>query len=99
MCGRSLKADHRSSRERTAATLPAVQTPQPGTDGRPNDPSGILNRIPELEALAHDSRIRRAIEAGKPHAIYRALFWANLLGRSGAHAETARTLHLSVCAC
>lgn len=64
----------------------------PSALGRPSDPSGILSRIPELELLAHDPATRRAIERGKPHAVYRALFWANLLGRTGANAETARTL-------
>lgn len=48
---------------------------------RPLDPSGILARVPELEPLATDPGIRRAIERGSPRAVYRALFWARWLGR------------------
>lgn len=69
-----------------------MHSPQPVALGRPNDPSGILSRVPELEPLADEPSIRRAIERGKPHGVYRALFWANLLRRTGANAEVARTL-------
>lgn len=45
------------------------------------DPSGILARVPELEPLATDPGIRKAIERGSPRGVYRALFWARWLGR------------------
>lgn len=45
------------------------------------DPSGILARVPELEALASDPGIHKAIERGSPRGVYRALFWARWLGR------------------
>lgn len=48
---------------------------------RPADPSGILSRVPELEALADEPGIHKAIERGSPRAVYRALFWARWLGR------------------
>lgn len=48
---------------------------------RPLDPSGILARVPELEPLATDPRIHKAIERGSPRGVYRALFWARWLGR------------------
>jgi hypothetical protein len=39
------------------------------------DPAGIVERVPELAALAErDAPLRRAIERGRPHAIYRRLF-------------------------
>ncbi len=50
------------------------------------DPSEILNRVPELESLAGEPSIRRAIEAGDPFKIYRALFWTRR-GRSTASAR------------
>jgi hypothetical protein len=48
---------------------------------RPLDPSGILARVPELEALSTDPGIHKAIERGSPRGVYRALFWARWLGR------------------
>jgi tetratricopeptide (TPR) repeat protein len=48
--------------------------------------------MPELEAFAHDPGIRRAIERGSAHAVYRALYWARLLGRLGPNADVARRL-------
>lgn len=48
---------------------------------RPLDPSGILARVPELEPLASEPGIHRAIERGSPRAVYRALFWARWLGK------------------
>ena len=56
------------------------------------DPSEILNRVPELELLAGEPSIRRAIEAGDPFKIYRALFWTRLLGRLASQRETLSTL-------
>ncbi len=56
------------------------------------DPSGILSRVPELEPLAEDPKVRRAIERGDVHRLYRILFWANLFGRMRAHRETIRLL-------
>jgi tetratricopeptide (TPR) repeat protein len=56
------------------------------------DPSGILSRVPELEALAEDPRVRRAIERGDLHRLYRILFWANLFGRMRAHREIIQLL-------
>ncbi len=51
------------------------------------DPSGLLERVPELGRLAeaHPS-LKRAIEQGRPHAVYRALFWIRWAGKSGADA-------------
>src|SRR5713226_2463136 len=56
------------------------------------DPSEILNRVPELESLAGEPSIRRAIEAGDPFKIYRALFWTRLLGRLASQRDTLSTL-------
>ena len=41
----------------------------------------MLNRIPELEVLAGDVRLARALQSGKPHRVYRALWWGRLTGR------------------
>src|SRR6188768_434597 len=51
------------------------------------DPAGLLERVPELGRLAtlHPS-LARAIERGRPHAVYRALFWLRLLGKAGQDA-------------
>jgi tetratricopeptide (TPR) repeat protein len=56
------------------------------------DPAGLAQRIPELEALAVDPKIRRAIESGDPFKVYRALGWAKWLKRLPAHQETLKTL-------
>jgi hypothetical protein len=56
------------------------------------DPSEILTRVPELELLAGEPSIRKAVEAGDPFKVYRALFWARLLGRLPAHRETLTRL-------
>ncbi len=40
-----------------------------------SDPAQLLQRIPELEALAVEAKIRKAIEDGDPFKVYRALFW------------------------
>jgi tetratricopeptide (TPR) repeat protein len=47
------------------------------------DPSGILGRVPELEALCTSPSVRRAIERGDPFAVYRALFWGRIFFRFG----------------
>ncbi len=51
------------------------------------DPSGLLQRVPELGPLAeaHPS-LKRAIEQGRPHAVYRALLWIRWLGKAGTDA-------------
>ena len=57
------------------------------------DPAGMLERVPELAPLAEaHSGLRRAIEMGKPHAAYRALFWLRLSGKSGKDATLIRQL-------
>jgi tetratricopeptide (TPR) repeat protein len=57
-----------------------------------SDPTGILSRVPELEPLAEDPKVRKAIERGDLHRLYRVLWWANLLGRLRAHRETLKVL-------
>jgi hypothetical protein len=52
-----------------------------GSGPRPDDPSGLLSRVPELEALCFEAGIRKAIESGSPRKVYRAIFWARWLGR------------------
>ena len=57
------------------------------------DPTGILARAPELEALAYRvPAVRRAIEQGRPLDAYRALYWANRLRRLGDQGAVAATL-------
>jgi len=52
------------------------------------DPAGLLERVPELAQLASSQKaLRRAIERGRPHAVYRALFWIRVLGKAGQDAE------------
>lgn len=50
------------------------------------DPAGLVERVPELVELSQESpAVRRAIEKGKPHAVYRALLhfaWFKAKGRS-----------------
>jgi hypothetical protein len=57
------------------------------------DPAGLLARVPELARLAqlHPS-LARAIERGKPHAVYRALFWLKLLGKTERETELVTQL-------
>jgi hypothetical protein len=45
------------------------------------DPTGLFQRIPELEPLCQDPRIRKAVEGGDPFKVYRALWWARTLNR------------------
>jgi hypothetical protein len=56
------------------------------------DPSGLLQRIPELRALCEDAKVRRAVERGDPFKVYRALMWARWLGRLRSHREVLDTL-------
>ncbi|NUP13348.1 MAG: hypothetical protein HOW73_45500 [Polyangiaceae bacterium] len=52
------------------------------------DPAGLLERMPELQAIAaEDVSVRRAIERGAPHDVYRRLWWLRLLGRMRHHRE------------
>ena len=46
-----------------------------------SDPANLIHRIPELQALADDHKIRRAIETGDSFKVYRALLMANLFRR------------------
>ena len=46
-----------------------------------SDPAELLQRIPELEPLAADPAIRKAIATGDAFKVYRALFWAKWLRR------------------
>jgi hypothetical protein len=57
------------------------------------DPAGLLERVPELALLAEvHPRLRRAIEHGKPHAVYRALFWIKWLGKGKQSAPLVEQL-------
>jgi hypothetical protein len=56
------------------------------------DPADLLQRIPELEPLATDPRIRKAIESGDPFKVYRALVWAKWLKRMPMHARVLNQL-------
>jgi len=56
------------------------------------DPSELLQRIPELAPLATDERIRKAIAGGDPFKVYRALVWAKWSRRLPQHARTLDTL-------
>ncbi len=52
-----------------------------------SDPANLILRIPELQALADDHKIRRAIETGDSFKVYRALLLANLLHRLPRHRD------------
>lgn len=56
------------------------------------DPANLVQRIPELEVLAADPKIRRAIETGDPFKVYRALGWAKWTKRLPDHQDTLKTL-------
>lgn len=58
------------------------------------DPAGLLQRVPELGAIASaNPTISEALRSGKPHKVYRALWWASLLGRlPEMHRAQARSL-------
>lgn len=46
-----------------------------------SDPAELLQRIPELQPLAADPAIHKAIATGDAFKVYRALFWAKWLRR------------------
>jgi hypothetical protein len=57
------------------------------------DPAGLLARGPELARLADRCPpLRAAIERGRAHDAYRALFWAHKRGKLGDLAQTAASL-------
>jgi hypothetical protein len=57
------------------------------------DPAGMFERAPELANLAAlDDSVRKAVAGGNLHAVYRALWWARLLGRLKEHGPTLDTL-------
>jgi hypothetical protein len=57
------------------------------------DPAGLLGRIPELSKLADESpAVRRAIERGKPGALYRALLFVRWFGKSAERKSGAAEL-------
>lgn len=56
------------------------------------DPSGLLERIPELKPLCEDGRIRKAVGSGDPFRVYRALALAWLFRRLPGHRETLTLL-------
>lgn len=56
------------------------------------DPANLLQRIPELEVLAVDPKIRRAIETGDPFKVYRALVLAKWFKRLPPHQDTLKVL-------
>jgi hypothetical protein len=57
------------------------------------DPVGLLARSPELAALSERSpSLRVAIERGRPHDAYRALFWAHKRGKLGDLASVGEAL-------
>lgn len=57
------------------------------------DPAGLTHRIPELEPLASVPSVRKALASGKPHKVYRAIWWARLLRRfKPSQRATADTL-------
>lgn len=57
-----------------------------------SDPAQLLQRIPELEALAGDPRIGRAIASGDPFKVFRVLMLARLLRRLPLQRELLREL-------
>ena len=57
-----------------------------------SDPALLLQRVPELEALVDDAKIRRAIESGDPFKVYRALVLARLLRRLPQHGQLLKSL-------
>src|SRR5262245_66284901 len=56
------------------------------------DPSGLLERVPELRGLCDDARVRAAVERGDPFAVYRALTLGRLTGRFRQHRDTVNGL-------
>src|SRR5262252_4739744 len=56
------------------------------------DPSGLLERVPELRPLCEDARVRAAVDGGDPFAVYRALVLGRLTGRLRQHREVVKNL-------
>lgn len=57
------------------------------------DPSGLLQRMPELEAVAmSDGPVRAALESGDAFKVYRTLRWRSWTGKLSAHRELVREL-------
>jgi tetratricopeptide (TPR) repeat protein len=57
------------------------------------DPAGLLERAPEIGSLAEaDGSVRKALAKGDPREVYRALWWARLLGRLKPHRSTLDAL-------
>jgi tetratricopeptide (TPR) repeat protein len=56
------------------------------------DPSGLLQRITELEPLCSDPGIKRAVEGGDPFKVYRAILRAWLFRRLPRHRATLKLL-------
>ena len=52
-----------------------------------SDPANLLQRIPELQTLADDHKIRRAIATGDSFKVYRALLIARLFARLPQHRD------------
>ncbi len=57
-----------------------------------SDSAGLLDRIPEIEPLCEDRRIRKAVESGDPFKVYRALAFARWTGRLKAHRDVLQML-------
>jgi hypothetical protein len=52
----------------------------------------MLDRIPELEVLAHHPRVARALASGKPQRLYRVLWWGRMLGWFKDHRDLVDSL-------
>ena len=58
-----------------------------------SDPAGVLQRIPELEPFTRYPSVKKALASGRPHKLYRALWWGKLLGRfRREHRDIAKEL-------
>jgi hypothetical protein len=56
------------------------------------DPSGLLERVPELRPLCDDARVAAAVERGDPFVVYRALVIGRLTGRLRRHRDVVKNL-------
>lgn len=56
------------------------------------DPSGLFQRMPELEKLAEDPAVAKAVESGDPFRVYRVLRWARWTGRLKSQRQTLDAL-------
>ncbi len=57
-----------------------------------SDPAQLLQRIPELDALIDDPKIRHAIETGDPFKVFRALVLTKLFNRLPRHRALLKML-------